>query len=78
MRSKTFTVQNQGITLNIFQPTFLVANDQGSQNACGKYPSKKKLDLPGGCALATIASAPASIIKCFEITSLTTTTPVVF
>ena len=33
--------------------------------------------LPGGCALPAIASAPASIIKCY-ITSLTTTTPVVY
>ena len=33
--------------------------------------------LPGGCALPAIASAPANIIKCY-ITSLTTTTPVVY
>ena len=35
------------------------------------------LSLPGGCAVVANASAPASIIKCFKITSLTTTTPVV-
>ena len=33
--------------------------------------------LPGGCALPAITCAPASIIKCY-ITSLTTTTPVVY
>ena len=36
----------------------------------------RALSLPGGCALAAIASAPASIIKCY--TSSTTTTPVVY
>jgi len=36
--------------------------------------------LSGGCALAEIVTAPASIIKCYRgvITSLTTTTPVFF
>ena len=56
------------------KPTFLVANDQSSQNACSKYPSQTKWiwqffretilpPLPGGCALDAIASALASIIK---------------
>ena len=56
------------------KPTFLVANDQSSQNACSKYPSQTNwiwqffretmlLPLLGGCAPAAIASAPASIIK---------------
>ena len=56
------------------KPTFLVANDQSSRNACSKYPSETNwiwqffretilLPLLGGCAPAAIASAPASIIK---------------
>ena len=56
------------------KPTFLVVNDQSSQNGCSKYPSQTNWicqfyretmmpPLPGGCAPAAIASAPASIIK---------------
>ena len=56
------------------KPTFLVANDQSSQNACSKYPSQTNwiwqffretmlLPLLGGYAPASIASAPSSIIK---------------
>ena len=56
------------------KPTFLVANDQSSRNACNKYLSQTNwiwqffretmlLPLAGSCALEAITSAPASIMS---------------